>query len=131
MARERSRPARRGFQRALIALALLGLASCAGSGWSKAPKVVFPITAEEADKAMYDAMVEEFGVASIHRVTYPQVGYRYAETTVKRVETSARTESGEVVQGYAFQAQGHRSEAVAQKVAELASAYASALPLAK
>jgi len=115
----------------MCALLLAGLPGCASSGWSKAPKVVFPITAEEADKVMYDAMVDEFGVASIHRISYPQAGYRYAETMIKRVETKGRTESGEVVTGYAFQSQGHRSEAVAQLTAQLASAYASALPLAE
>jgi hypothetical protein len=115
----------------LLAVLLVGLGACAGSGWSKAPKVVFPVTAEEADKVMYDAMVNEFGVASIHRISFPQPGYRYAETKIKRVATKGRTESGEVVTGYAFQSQGHRSEAVAQMVAQLASAYASALPLAE
>ena len=130
MARERHRPTRRGFQLSLISLLGLGLAGCASSSFAKAPKLVFPITAEEADKVMYDAMVEEFGVASIHRVTFPQPGYRYAETRVLRVETPARTKSGEVVTGYAFQAQGHRSESVAQRVAQLASKYAAALPLA-
>jgi hypothetical protein len=115
----------------LLALFLVGLGACAGSGWSQAPKVVFPITAEEADKVMYDAMVNEFGVASIHRMSYPQPGYRYAETTVKRVQTKGLAESGDVVTGYAFQSQGHRSEAVAQMVAQLASAYAAALPLAQ
>ena len=129
MARESDRPTRRGSQLALIAVFLL--AACASSSFAKAPKLVFPITAEEADKVMYDAMVEEFGVASIHRVSYPVPGYRYAETTVKRVETAGRTEAGEVVTGYAFQSQGHRSQAVAHKVAQLAGRFASALPLAE
>jgi len=119
----------------LLALIMLGLglSACAGagSGWAKSPKVVFPITAEEADKVMYDAMIDEFGVASIHRVSYPQAGYRYAETMIKRVQTQGRTESGEVVTGYAFQCQGHRSEILARMIAQLASAYALALPLAE
>ena len=115
----------------LATTALLALGACAGSGWSDEPKVVFPITAEEADKVMYDAMVEEFGVASIHRVTYPQAGYRYAETVVRRVETRGRQSDGRVVTGYAFRAQGHRSESVARRVAELARGFAAALPLAK
>lgn len=112
---------------ALLALGLV--AACAGSRWARAPKVVFPISAEAADRVMHDAMAEQFGAQSIHRVSYPLPGYRCDETVVKRVGTRGRTRAGETVDGFSFQGKGNGSQAVLALIARLAAEVAEPLPV--
>jgi hypothetical protein len=126
----------------LVLLASLAL-GCASLGGEQ--KMMFPITAEQADKVMQDALTVQFGADMVRRTDHPHPGYE-ARTGILgepdvifavRVPAKGERPTGEDVDGFAFLV-GHRRQSpgrrmpqvldVYDRVVELASHVADPLP---
>ena len=126
-------------KRVAVAILACTLASCALLG-GKGEAVVYPVTAAQADKILSDSLAEEFGIQSIHRLSYPYVGYRVetgAEAILAvRIPAVGRGENGDV-NGFLFEIKlrgtppAERVQAVSHRIVTNGSEQAAPLPLVR
>ena len=130
----------------LLCLLLTACGTTAPSDADKGPDLVFPITANVADRILLDAMRPELGSADIVRITAPHMGYK--ATTVSadnsfavlafRIPARGQRRSGATVPCFYFEVDGSSGSADAEAAADrvrtriLAAARreAGALPMA-
>lgn len=138
---------------AAAGLAAMAIAGCSGqvsnvgANTPPAARVVYPITAEQADQALSKAMVAAFPETPISSVSLPHKGYtatiRFAldshRITAMTMPGIGVTPSGDRVNGYSFQVSNagtmpatgtNRSNALFERINREASALAAPLPAA-
>ena len=110
----------------LLCLLLTACGSTATSDADPGPKLVYPISANVADKIVLDAMKPELESATVQRITAPHMGYKATTVAANnsiavlafRIPARGQRRSGATVQCFYFEVTPSSGSEVAAAAAE-------------